>query len=467
MIYDVSIIGAGISGLVCGTYLAKAGLKVVIVDMNKVPGGYAVSFSRGNYVFNAAVHSIGGCRKNGPLGVIFQELGLIEKLKFERLNPSDLFITPSGEEFYLRNDPLEVKEELISRFPKERKGLEDIFRIFLKLPFDELKHKTFKVVLDKLFKNKDLKYIFSVILTELGVPPSRLSALAAAVHFREFILDGGYHVKNGIQNLVNLLVDEFINFGGSILLGKKVEKIEIKNEKIQGILTDDGKFINSKIVISCCDASETFLNLVGKEKLTEEFANSLLNLEPSISTFIVYAGLKKKFNTSYNIWKFYNEDIEDYYKKIQDGLIDKEKSAVLCSFLTGENSSQSLNIFLNTPFKSEEFWKSEKRVLADFMVEKASELLRYPTELIEIEDMATPFSFYKYTLNRNGARVGWAPLLNQVGHKVMPVSTMYESLFLAGHWATAGFGQGGISTSAFSGRFVAKRVLIQKKIFNL
>ena len=28
-IYDVIIIGAGISGLVCGCYLAKAGLKVL------------------------------------------------------------------------------------------------------------------------------------------------------------------------------------------------------------------------------------------------------------------------------------------------------------------------------------------------------------------------------------------------------------------------------------------------------
>lgn len=42
--YDVIIIGAGISGLICGCYLAKAGLKVLIVEKNANPGGYCVSF---------------------------------------------------------------------------------------------------------------------------------------------------------------------------------------------------------------------------------------------------------------------------------------------------------------------------------------------------------------------------------------------------------------------------------------
>ncbi len=38
--YDAVIIGAGISGLVCGCYLAKAGVKVPIADQNDKPGSY-------------------------------------------------------------------------------------------------------------------------------------------------------------------------------------------------------------------------------------------------------------------------------------------------------------------------------------------------------------------------------------------------------------------------------------------
>src|SRR5690606_35157477 len=41
--YDVLILGAGHNGLVCATYLAKAGLRVGVVEKNAVVGGAAVT----------------------------------------------------------------------------------------------------------------------------------------------------------------------------------------------------------------------------------------------------------------------------------------------------------------------------------------------------------------------------------------------------------------------------------------
>ena len=54
---DVVVIGAGIGGLVCANYLAKAGASVVLVEKHYVPGGYCSSFRRGPYYFDAAAHS--------------------------------------------------------------------------------------------------------------------------------------------------------------------------------------------------------------------------------------------------------------------------------------------------------------------------------------------------------------------------------------------------------------------------
>ena len=54
--YDAIIIGAGHNGLVCGTYLAKAGLKVLVLERRHVIGGAAVTeeFSPG---FRASIFS--------------------------------------------------------------------------------------------------------------------------------------------------------------------------------------------------------------------------------------------------------------------------------------------------------------------------------------------------------------------------------------------------------------------------
>ena len=51
--YDVIIIGAGIGGLVCGCYLVKAGLKVLIVEKHYQVGGYCTSFKRKGFTFDA------------------------------------------------------------------------------------------------------------------------------------------------------------------------------------------------------------------------------------------------------------------------------------------------------------------------------------------------------------------------------------------------------------------------------
>src|SRR5512142_2881385 len=41
--YDAILIGAGHNGLVCATYLAKAGLKVLVLERRNVVGGAAVT----------------------------------------------------------------------------------------------------------------------------------------------------------------------------------------------------------------------------------------------------------------------------------------------------------------------------------------------------------------------------------------------------------------------------------------
>ena len=41
--YDAIIIGGGHNGLVCGTYLAKAGLRVLVLERRHVFGGAAVT----------------------------------------------------------------------------------------------------------------------------------------------------------------------------------------------------------------------------------------------------------------------------------------------------------------------------------------------------------------------------------------------------------------------------------------
>ena len=83
--YDVVVIGAGNGGLVAALKLAKAGKKTLLVERNIVPGGFATSFSRGRFEFEAALHELcdfGNAKNYGNLYTLFTELGVIDKIKF-------------------------------------------------------------------------------------------------------------------------------------------------------------------------------------------------------------------------------------------------------------------------------------------------------------------------------------------------------------------------------------------------
>ncbi len=70
--YDVVIIGGGISGLICGCFLAKKGVEVLLVEQHSKPGGYCSSFSRKQFIFDIGIHYFGGLRKGGSFRNILE-----------------------------------------------------------------------------------------------------------------------------------------------------------------------------------------------------------------------------------------------------------------------------------------------------------------------------------------------------------------------------------------------------------
>jgi len=49
--YDAVIIGAGIGGLVCGCYLARAGMKVLICEQHYKPGDIVLHLKDRGYIW--------------------------------------------------------------------------------------------------------------------------------------------------------------------------------------------------------------------------------------------------------------------------------------------------------------------------------------------------------------------------------------------------------------------------------
>ena len=123
--FDVLIIGTGMGGLVCGNILSKQGYSVCMVEKNKQLGGCLQIYVRNKVIFDSGVHYIGGLDKGQNLYQIFKWLGLMDKLKLEKMDPDFDRIMLDGDEkeYPIMQGYENFEKEMIRNFPEEEKAI--------------------------------------------------------------------------------------------------------------------------------------------------------------------------------------------------------------------------------------------------------------------------------------------------------------------------------------------------------
>jgi len=459
--YDAIIIGAGIGGLTCGCYLAKAGLKTLIVEKNMKPGGYCTSFRRGVFHFNACAHSLGGLRKNGVLSQVLKDLNI--NININRCDPLDIIITPEYR-INIWNNLEKTIGEFQFNFPREAAGIKNFFNFIDNCQgssFHSLTRITFKDILDNYFKDEALRSIISYpLFGNSGLPPSKISAFNAVTIFKDFIVGGGYYFEKGIQELPNALVDKFKEFGGKIIFSSCVNKIEVDNNQANGVKLDNGNLITSKYIISNADARETFYEFIGKKFLSNSLINKLNSLNPTLSTFSLYLGIDKRlellFKPYSNIWYFPHNNLERIYQTAQGGEIGHLDWFL---FFVSEDK-RSIVMSTNISYKSSDYWKINKIKLTGIFIKKLEVLIPELANHVTVIDASTPDTLQRWTSNYKGASFGWEGTPSQFAITGLSQTTPINNLYLTGHWTTQAQGISGV---AYLGNATAKLILAKEK----
>jgi phytoene dehydrogenase-like protein len=467
--YDVIIIGAGIGGLVCGCYLAKAGLKVLIVEQHSIPGGYCTSFKRKGFIFDVGVHYLGSCRNGGILDKILNDLSIENRIKLLRTDLCDRIITPD-KTVYFHQDKNKTKEELIRNFPKEKRNIILFFDKFLNEDFlaivGKTKNLTFRQLIDSFFADDKLRAILSMPLVgNLGLEPQFVSALISVVLYKEFLLDGGYYPEGGIQTFPDALMNRFVELGGEIIFSTRATKIFTKNKKISGVQINNTDIITTQYVVSNADATLTFKTLLDCQSPETALVEKL---KTSPSAFVVYLGINKNLKNllpkHHITWHFSDYKFNHCYGRIKNNKFTPSLNYTLYSFpsLVDESlapkNKDIVRIFQGAQFVNANYWKTQKKIFYDTLINKANKIIPGIKDSIEVFETATPMTFYRYTSNKNGALFGWAPLVSQINRTIFPTKTSIKNLYLAGHWVTNGVGQGGIAVVALSGKYAAQLI---------
>jgi phytoene dehydrogenase-like protein len=305
--YDGIIIGAGHHGLVLGSYLAKCGLDILLVDRRLKYGGGLSTEEVTEPGFYHNLHSI-------------NHFHISETPWFKDLNLADrvTYITPRYElgQPHLDGSALvfgrDLEETLanVARFSKKdaatfrdwNRRAEQITRsIFLPeryaepLPqaereallsqsaigrdfLDVTRRQPFEVV-KELFENEHVQLLFlfkvSLFGTWLVDTMSGTSPMGSVI--RAFDLESGYQLcQGGSFNLARGLMETFIAAGGRYQPQVNIDKILIEGGKASGIVLQDGRTVRAKqFVASTLDVHQTFETLIGREQMPAAFLKKL------------------------------------------------------------------------------------------------------------------------------------------------------------------------------------------------
>ncbi len=305
--YDGIIIGAGHHGLVLGSYLAKCGLDVLLVDRRLKYGGGLSTEEVTEPGFYHNLHSINHFHISETPW--FRDLNLADRVTY--LTPRYELGQPhlDGTALVFGRD-LEETLANVARFSKKdaatfrdwNRRAEEITRsIFLPERYSEplpqaereallsqsaigrdflavTRRQPFDVV-KELFENEHVQLLFlfkvSLFGTWLVDTMSGTSPMGSVI--RAFDLESGYQLcQGGSFNLARGLMETFIASGGRYQPQVNIDKILIEGGKASGIVLRDGRTVRAKqFVASTLDVHQTFETLIGRAQMPAAFLKKL------------------------------------------------------------------------------------------------------------------------------------------------------------------------------------------------
>lgn len=466
--YDAVIIGAGIGGLITAGLLTKRGLRIAVFEKEEEPGGYCRSFSNSGYTFDACIDSIGALQKGGFLYKVMEELAILNKIQLVDINPMRRNIFPDFS-IDITSNIKQHKEQLKNLFPSKSNGVAELFCLMDDI-FESLvlsvsgeansanvyfwANRSFKELLDSFIANPLLKAQLSSYCVFLGLPATKVSAIAAVSVLMHYLKGGAFRVRGGIQKLINAITEMIVHNGGKVILGEKVDKVNIIKGKAYGVTTVKGRTIEADHIVSDIDANTLISSLIGCDVLPFKKIQAIKELNVSSSLIVVYLGVDydmSKLNLVPSIGYFSCNDLDAMLN------IDNKLSFGISipSLVDNTLAPQGHGtVLIHWPCCQNEQGSRDKNTIADILIEHLEQIIPRITKHIVFRSVADSKTFFRYTGNTNGAAYGWEQSPGFLANAAL-LSSLAKNLYQVGHWA--GYG-GGIMPSAISAVRVANNI---------
>ena len=315
---DAIIIGAGHNGLVCASYLARAGMNVVCLESGDEAGGMSAprtiaesyhfpGLALATYPVNAAIrrdlkldqfgYVPGDAIDTIALDANGQHLTIGKRsVTGEGLSEKDENAYPKFREQYLAfakalgpmfdNKPPRLKNmELADTATMAKLGWNIRLGLGRASMYELLRVAAINIydVLNDEFDDDRLKGAIAVdAVMGNAMGPRTPGTVLTWLQRLQGERNGSMSLQSGGRSqLVHALTQSAENAGVSIRLNTHVKKILVENGKAFGVELPNGDMLKAKIIISNADPRSTFSDLVGAPQLDAMFANRVTQIRGS------------------------------------------------------------------------------------------------------------------------------------------------------------------------------------------
>ena len=445
--YDAVVIGAGNGGLVAAIRLLQGGAKTLVVEKHNLPGGFATSFRRGRFEFEASLHELndfGTADNCGDVRTLFNELGVTDKIEW--LQIPEAYRVISREENIDATMPFGVQafiDKMESYVPGSRPSMEKFFALAEEIRSAQaytnaqngkvdskymvanygnyVRCGSYSVneVLDAIKMPKKAKDILNAYWCYLGAHCDDLSFIHYASMVIRYITRGAAMPKMRSHEISLALTERIRELGGEVWFNTEAVKILTdKDGAVSGVVLDDGRTIETRHVIANCAPHVVYGKMM--DNVSEEIVKATNARKFAGRGFTMFLGLNKSADElgieNHNYFLYDTMDTAKQYDIMKKIATNEVQATVCLNRAYPECSPEGTCMMYFTTLYMDDDWANVKPEdyfkVKDMVAEKMIARFEKDTgskirDSIEEISVATPMTYARYCGHPQGDIYGY------------------------------------------------------------
>jgi phytoene dehydrogenase-like protein len=439
------IIGGGLSGLAAGIRFARFGQKVLILEKHSKAGGLNSYYYRKGRLFETGLHAITNFAppedKHAPLNRLLRQLKIPRRtLKLRQQKTSEILF-PGKASLCFSNDFNLLLSQVAEHFPDSSQQFSkmvaalDKYDAFIPRPKISARKFVSTFLQDRLL----IEMLFCPLMFYGSSDEDDMDLSQFVILFRSILQEGFFRPEGTIKDLLDLLLQQYHDFGGEVEFSSGVKEILSTNNRISGVRTDAGEEISCDYLISTAGFPET-KNLFTAPETAAAFSDLSVDKTAGRLSFLeliyLFDKSARKILPQDRSIIFYNLS-ENFSYRRPDDAVDLNSGVICFPDNFEENGQNDIIQMRVTHLANYTKWRHayddmDKSRYPDMKTDwiqrskkAVGKIIGNCSENIVYEDSFTPVTIERYTSRAQGAVYGSS-------EKIKDGRTNFENLYIAG-----------------------------------